>query len=279
MDFDRWARPASQFSARRWFVTGALLALGVLPEFARAQEGLPTTISPLRVERDPNGVNIATGKGILSLPVLAVPGAPNLRFARLQNSAPYAVVREWGAIDYAQSSVSVHTVDGVSGSFRCESVGCRSVPGNGSVFDFGPGFAVWRYMRGGSGEVYHFTSKANEWGEGASTSLLYFATRIDYPDGEIITFDYETTICPGDPSGSSCFGYRGPVYRTDQPMMGGPLYHRPARISSNRGYHISISYQANSPTDLRRWSAPLQASIFSDSNPSSPLYRLAIGRP
>jgi RHS repeat-associated protein len=275
MNLVQQASAACKDSARLLVVAGVLVVVGVLPSMVHAQEGLPTTISPLRVESDPNGVNIATGKATLSLPILAVPAAPNLRFARLQNSAPYAVVREWGAIDFAQSSVSVHTVDGVSDSFRCESAGCRSVPGNGSVFDFGPGFAAWRYMRGGSGEVYHFTSKSNEWGEGASTSLLYFATRIDYPDGEIITFDYETTICPGDPSGRSCFGYRGPVYRTDQPMTGDPLYHRPARISSNRGYHISISYQANSPTDLRRWSAPLQASIFSDSNPSSPLYRLS----
>lgn len=249
------ASAACTVSARLLVVTGVLVVAGVLPSLAQAEEGLPTTISPLRVERDPNGVNIATGKATLNLPVLTVPAAPNLRFARLQNAAPYAVVRKWGAIDFAQSSVSVHTVDGVSDAFRCVSAGCRSVPGNGSVFDFGPGFASWRYMRGGSGEVYHFTSRGGRpaWAasDGPSDYLHYFATRIDYPDGEIITFDYETTPAYGVGPGE------------------GTVYHRPVRISSNRGYHISISYQANSPTEGLRWSSPLQAALYKDSNPAS----------
>ena len=94
MNLNRWAKPTFQGSSRLWVIAGALVVIGVLPLLATAQEGPAETISPLRVESDPNGVNIATGKARLDLPSLAVPAAPNLRFARLQNAAPYAVVRE-----------------------------------------------------------------------------------------------------------------------------------------------------------------------------------------
>lgn len=56
---------------------------------ARAQQEVPETISPLRVESDHNGVNIVSGKTILQVPVLSVPAAPNLRFDYVQNVAPY----------------------------------------------------------------------------------------------------------------------------------------------------------------------------------------------
>ena len=80
-----------------------LLALGTATA-ALAQE-IPQVISPLRVESDPNGVNLVNGKMTMSIPVLSVPGAPNLRFDRVQNAAPYVSGRRWGSAgEYPQSS-------------------------------------------------------------------------------------------------------------------------------------------------------------------------------
>jgi hypothetical protein len=73
MNLNRWAKPTFQGSSRLWVIAGALVVIGVLPLLATAQEGPAETISPLRVESDPNGVNIATGKARLNLPILADP--------------------------------------------------------------------------------------------------------------------------------------------------------------------------------------------------------------
>jgi hypothetical protein len=157
MNLNRWASAACKVSARLLVVAGVLVVVGVLPSLAQAQEVLPETISPFRIDRDPNGVNISTGKTTIEVPGLAVPGAPNLRLDRIQNAAPYAHVRHWGAQDYAMANVSVHTINGMSDAFRCQYATCRPVYGTGSVFDYGAGFSSWRYMRGGTGEIYHFT--------------------------------------------------------------------------------------------------------------------------
>ena len=67
---------------------------GLDPFAAAAAPDAPIVISPLRIESDPNDVNLVTGKTRMSQPVLAVPGAPNLRFDRVQNAAPYLSGRE-----------------------------------------------------------------------------------------------------------------------------------------------------------------------------------------
>lgn len=65
-----------------------LLASLLCPALLHAQD-LPQTISPLLVEPDRNGVNLATGKMTPDALVLSVPAAPRLRFDRVQNAAPY----------------------------------------------------------------------------------------------------------------------------------------------------------------------------------------------
>ncbi|HMJ92524.1 MAG TPA: hypothetical protein VK472_00340, partial [Allosphingosinicella sp.] len=65
---------------------GALLALAAacMGTGAYAQD-VPQGLTPLSVDLDNNGVNLVTGKGTIPMPTLSVPGAPNLKFDRVQN--------------------------------------------------------------------------------------------------------------------------------------------------------------------------------------------------
>ena len=72
------------------FLRGLLASAALFGASAAvAQEEVPIVISPLRIESDPNGVNLVSGKIEMPPPVLSVPAAPNLRFERVQNAAPY----------------------------------------------------------------------------------------------------------------------------------------------------------------------------------------------
>jgi hypothetical protein len=56
--------------------SGGIAPLAAAP----GQPDLPNSISPLRIEPDPNDVNLVTGKTTMNIPVLSVPGAqPALR--------------------------------------------------------------------------------------------------------------------------------------------------------------------------------------------------------
>jgi hypothetical protein len=83
---------------RRMTLLSIVAMASLMPVGVVAQQQLPTTISPIRVESDPNGVNLVNGKSRLNLPILAVPGAPNLRLDRIQNLAPYMSARTSGEL-------------------------------------------------------------------------------------------------------------------------------------------------------------------------------------
>jgi hypothetical protein len=65
---------------RKW-IARAVLAVSMLvfSPGAWAQDA-PKTISPLRIEPDGNGVNLADGKIQQPVPTLSVPAAPRLTF-------------------------------------------------------------------------------------------------------------------------------------------------------------------------------------------------------
>ena len=137
------------------FLLASVLLTGAPP--AGAQEDVPTVISPLRVESDPNGVNLVSGKTEVAPPVLSVPGSPNLRFDRVQNAAPYVSgTQSGGPAETVQASYSVHTNTGTSESFRCPDFDCESITGTGSSFIPNAN----HYQRGGSGEQYRVRPQA-----------------------------------------------------------------------------------------------------------------------
>jgi RHS repeat-associated protein len=215
-----------------------------------AQEEVPTVISPLRVESDANDVNLVSGKTQIEPPALSVPGAPNLRFDRVQNAAPYVSGSQSGAPgEVVQASFSVHTNTGTSESFRCPDFDCESITGTGSSFI--PNANL--YWRGGSGEKYRFDLKHVRTASNNQVTTLYYASSVSYPNGEVLTYTYQTEMLQGDP------------YQR--------VFHRPTRVSSNLGFFLTIAYHAGA-VGTAGWSAPAEAAIYNNSAPTTPLGRL-----
>lgn len=225
--------------------------------FAATGPDMPIVISPLRIEPDPNGVNVVDGKTQMSQPVLGVPGAPNLRMDRIQNMAPYFSGRQSGnAGEVALSSYSVHTITGTSDSFTCVDFDCSDVKAAGSSFIAGSATQAGTriYMRGGSGEIYTFSLEHVRTTTTNPVSILYYASSVAYPNGEVLTFQYETAGLPGDT-----------FHRT---------FYRPIRVSSNLGFYITISYYPGA-LGSAPWGSPMVAALYNVSDPATPLQSLS----
>jgi RHS repeat-associated protein len=228
----------------------ALAAASASGTAAQAQD-IPSAPSPLRVESDSNGVNLTTGKSTIEPPVLSVPGAPNLRFDRVQNAAPYVVGKKYGqAGEYPTGNYTVHTGQGSAESFECfDTSDCTSVTGTGSYFRPNATF-----RQAGTAAVWHFTNVHVNTVGNPGTYQAY-ASSVTYPTGETISYSYDTAYLAGD--------Y---LNRT---------FYRPNTVTSNYGYAISITYQGNDFNgDPGAWSAPSVVTLYATANPGVPLGRL-----
>ena len=83
--------------------------------------------------------------------------------------------------------------------------------------------------------------------------MMYYASSVMYPNGETLTFAYDTTTLPGDPFQQT--------------------FHRPNRITSSLGYFISITYHPGA-IENNAWGRPSQATLYKSSAPTIPLGRL-----
>jgi RHS repeat-associated protein len=217
----------------------------------KAQElEMPEVISPLRVESDHNGVNVVNGKLTIAVPVLSVPGAPNLRFDRVQNVTPYVKGKVSGGVgSYAIGNFSVHTGAGSSESFRCIDIDvCQSVTGTGSIFQ---STGSYKFRQAGSGAFYLFNLQHIKTTGSNPNTVMYYASQVTYPNGEVISYTYNTA------AGS------------------GVTFYRPITITSNLGFFITISYQAD--TLAGDWGGAKVATIYASADPATPLGRLTYG--
>jgi RHS repeat-associated protein len=271
----RTARPIGNLNSSQWgqklnhFFRAAVLRL--IPALAavgaagtaaaQAPPEIPAAVSPLQVEPDPNGLNLVDGKIMIGVPVLSVPGAPHLRFDRVQNATPYITgsVQNTAPGEYPQSSYSVHTGGGTSESFQCtDTVDCTAVGGTGSTLvptrsDMAaPGDN--RFREAGSGALYHFSYRLART-SGTSQHPYYYLYNVIYPNGETITYSYDGAT-PGYPVGAT--------------------YLRPVQITSSLGYFISITYQS-STFGTNEWSLAASAAIYNSSAPTTPIRRLTYG--
>jgi RHS repeat-associated protein len=234
----------------------ALVATAAAGGAARADD-VPTVISPLRFEGDRNGVNLTDGRTVMEMPVLSVPGAPNLRFDRLQNAAPYlkGTVQTPLGSEVDERRYTIHTGTGASDSFQCENyLVCTSVTGTGSTFRY----AGRRYQQSGSGAIWQFNLLHSSTASSQSPyqTMVYYASAATYPNGEVITYSYTTATLNGDP-------------------FPGRVFYRPATITSNLGYTISLTFAGNDFNgDMSAWGTLTQAAIYSTANPGTPLGRL-----
>ena len=230
----------------------ALAALGVAGiAVAQTPPDAPQTISPLRVEPDHNAVNVISGKIQIEVPTLSAPGAGHLSFDRIQNAAPYVsgtVADQGPEPGYDRRSYSVHTGSG-SESFQCEDFDCASVTGSGSIFYAN----VNRFIQAGSGATYHFAYQHYHT-QAPHQSMLYYASSIDYPNGETITYTYDQATLPGDP-------------------IPGRVFWRPNTITSNLGFYIALTYQS-SDINAAGWTQVAQAALYASGSPATLVRRM-----
>lgn len=226
---------------------------GSLAAFPALAQTTATTISPLTVEADGNGVNIATGQARVAVPTLSVPAAPRLSFDLLQNVMPHLIANISGdEADYKQSSIAVKHGGAASESFSCRAgFACRDLKMSGAAVEGdevsgGP----YTFTQSSTGAVYAFDSLEYDNGPTQpSRKVQYYATSIRHPDGEVISFTYEKT--PG----------------------AGRILHRLTRMSSNIGFHIAFSYRSND-VGQAAWRYLAQATLYNSGAPSSPLGQL-----
>ncbi len=221
---------------------------------ASGQPDLPISISPLRIEPDPNDVNLVSGKTSMNIPVLSVPGASNLRFDRVQNSAPTIKGKLSGTAGTTlQSSYTVSRIDGSSDSFTCVDFDCNDVTGSGSVIVEGTN-GVRVYRQGGSGANYRFNLK-HVATTGSSRTTMYYASSVTFQNGEVLTYTYQTVVDTSTPT----------IPKT---------FYRPKRISSNLGYYIDVTYHSSS-LSVGDWGAPATAKIYKATDTATPLKSLS----
>jgi RHS repeat-associated protein len=253
-------RPTLRLAAGRLLLALAAAMAGATA--ARAQDA-PKVISPLKVESDQNGVNLVTGRIAMDLPTLSVPAAPNLRFDRIQNAAPYIK----GTLPYTPpgtqptGSYSVHTGTGTSDSLHCVDVqDCSSVKGSGAMLRVSPTpGGPFKYREAGSGALYtfnvkhiHTIPKGTLGGQQISPgSIYYHLSHVVYPNGETVGYTYESYYDPGTAL----------------------TFYRPTTISSNLGYHISITYQPGA-FGTSQWGTPAEVAIYKSSAPAAPIRKL-----
>lgn len=234
-------------------VLALALILPILAPPARAQN-VATTISPINVEPDVNGVNVTTGQTRFDVPSMAVPAAPRLRFDLLQNVMPRLTASIGGGPGaYVQGTVAVHHGAAASASFRCQYDDvCEDVKlGGARIEGYNASGSPMTFTQPSTGAVYTFDSLEYDSGPTTSTrQVLYYATRIDYPDGEIISFTYEKA------------------------PLGPRMLHRLMRMSSNIGYQIDFSYSSDN-TGVAAWRYIAQARLYKSSAPANILAQLS----
>ena len=226
----------------RWTrrLTGIVAALWASAAAAQSDQA-PPVVSPIRVERDHNGVNLATGRMTIEGPVLSVPAAPNLRFDRVQNAAPYfSATITGGGPNPVIGNYNVHSAAAASESFHCEGNFCETVTGTGSVLLLDTAPNRHEYRQAGSGVRYIFNVlHVND--PGPPRKALFYAGSVEYPNGEVITYSY-------DPGGLS--------------TLPGRTFRRPNRIASNMGYHIQLTYPLQFMDDTNAWFRPSMATLY-----------------
>ena len=183
--------------ARPFLILAAIVAASA-PASVHAQNAvdLPAVISPLRVDSDRNDVNVLEGKITIPVPVLSVPGAPNLRFDRVQNVTPYVSGKiSTDQNGFAVANRSVHTGTGSSEGFVCFDLDpCSSVTGTGSTL---LGTGPFSFRQAGTGAIYAYNLKHIKTTGATPNTVTYYASQVTYPNGETLTYQYDTASVEG----------------------------------------------------------------------------------
>ncbi len=215
----------------------------------------PTVITPLEAQPDPNEVNITDGKTRVSIPGLSIAAAPRLALRVVEDAQPYIVVKMGNNLGgYVEASVSAHYGGPSSETFSCiyDDV-CTNHHGHGSVLNFSAAGGPNTVVLAPSGAVYNFDQLSYDSGWGGSTrTVIYYASSATYPDGEVISFTYQTAN-----------------YASGQ----GAKQFRVTQMVSSVGYAVGFTYQGNDVT-YPAWSTVATEAIYKSTAPSTPLAQL-----
>lgn len=234
-------------------ITTSLIAALCVSFNVKAEDELPL-IKPLSVAVDVNGVDLLSGKYYPDYPVLQIPAAPRLQFSQLSKLNMLLKVEVYGDMSDSSTSgsasVTVSNGSLTSDYFNCENSDCISKTNNGSKFTL---TRVWKnsaftYTHGGTGIHYTYNSKYS-YSENTKRSAwkqgTFYATAINYPDGETVSISYDKYVLTS--------------YTT---------LHRPTKLVSNTGYQMEIDYQSDDHTAMG-WSKASKVKIVKTSSPST----------
>ena len=215
----------------------ALVIAGVAPSNAIAQE-LPKVITPPEVTNDPNGLNLLTGKVMSQRPGLSIPAAPRLTYTRASDFLMYMEGQR--NITSKNGYYAVHYGGDRSENFECQDGVCT--PGNShssfAATVIGPGSFTQEKTK----VHYSFGVEGINYDYQGIKYTEYYASSVSYPDGERLTFDYETV-------GSS---------------------KRVIKVQSSTGYYLKLDYvDAGS-----NWTRVKTAAIYANADPTTPLAKL-----
>ena len=235
---------------------GCLAAMMGTPVAAQiANSTPPSVITPLSTQPDANAVNITDGRIRISTSPLAIPAAPRLSLDGVQDAQPYLIAKLGGGQgEYIESSISIHFGGASSESFSCKFDDvCTNHNGHGGTIDGaiangGP----YTITQGQTGVVYTFDRLSYDSGPIGTRQVIYYASSAAYPDGEVISYTYDT--------GNYASGQGQTLFRV-------------TRMSSNLGYYTSFSYQGNDTT-YPAWSTVAQTTMYNASDPATPLAQL-----
>lgn len=219
----------------------AILVAGSTPVFAQ-------TFKPLEVERDPNGVDLLSGKVEPRLPSISIPAAPKLSFSEL---GEFFLLLEGYRVPNAfnRHTYTLGTGGSTSQSFRCEEI-CTDNKNQGSNLTEDVDGGQFTFFEGGTGRRIRYDVRNNQQSPILGGDYFYFyGSEIQYPDGELLTLQYD-------------------VHTTESGGVENRL-HRLASVTSSTGYRLLLTYSTDSYTSSAAgWNTLQQARIVRTAAPT-----------
>lgn len=217
--------------------------------------GTPATpshqnIKPIKIELDVNAVDLLSGKYRPQMPQMSIAAAPRLSFSTIQQldtkitwqlSSKNNNASNTGRVE----SFSITYGAGTSEFIKCEWEICESEDDFGSKIIGFPENGVMNYKQGQTGIVIRYSHQSSYF-QGPPSSGTWYADTISFPDGEKLTFHYDT------------------VNNDNINVL-----HRPNALKSNTGYELNLTYQSEDYTKgASAWSKVKTATIVKSSQPS-----------
>lgn len=238
------------------FSLGVALIYGFASPESTAQQ-MPKIVTPPEVTQDENGLNLLTGKIMTDMPQISIPAAPRLTFSRGSDFTMYAEGQRNNGTK--NGFYAVHYGNEKSASFTCDLGACNPDNGYGDFAALVLGPSTFTDFE--TSTIYKFNAKSYNYLSNLSNVVhtQYFASTVEYEDGEKLTLLYDTYEDPN----SGC-GPRGGSGRLCQTTIS----YRVKKVSSNVGYYLEFAYWDTFGLTIK------SAAIYKEGAPTAPLARL-----